>query len=251
MGTHLPGLPGSGDPTAADNYSGRLLTGGSFLTRLSHRRRLRRSTRVLRDGHFGRAADVGAADGWYLRALLDAGVAERGVAVDADEAMLAVGASRSDGYALDFVLPDAEALLDQQGSFDLVACLETLEHVDDCRRIIALVADLCAPGGTIVVSVPIEVGPSLVLKQVGRWLANRRGQYSYESYTVRELARAALLWRTRGLSRGNLHSHKSFDFRTVRGLLQEHAHIERTTYSPWPPLGPVIASTVIWVATKP
>jgi SAM-dependent methyltransferase len=246
----LPGLPGSGDLASAQGYSRRLLSGGSLATRLSHRGRIATSLHVLDGRSFDRAADVGAADGWYLRGLIERGVVKSGVAIDADSAMLAAGEEVSKDAALTFCLPGSAELAAQRGTFDLVACLETLEHVDDAAEVLAVVVGLAKPGGTVLISVPVEVGPSVLVKQLGRWRANRKGTYGYQRYTWRELVVAAFLWRIGGLTRQNLHSHKGFDYRKMRTALGALATIEETVYSPSPRLGPVLASTVFWVATK-
>lgn len=251
MSDPLSGLPGAGDAGAAGAYTSRLLRGGSFATRFSHRGRMATAASLVQAERFDRAADVGAADGWYLRTLLDQGTIAEGVAVDADPAMLQVGQQRSEGRPLEFLTPDDDALLDQLGTFDLVTCLETLEHVADPSSVLQLAVDLAAPGATIVVSVPIEVGPSVLLKQAGRWLANRRQEYGYERYRWAELFRAGVLGQSAGLDRVNLHSHKGFDYRDVREMLRARAAIHRTVYSPIRTLGPVVASTVFWIARAP
>ena len=56
----------------------------------------------------------------------------------------------------------------------------------------------------------------MVVKQAGRWLANRGHSYSYERYTLRELWAAGARWKIDSLERQNLFSHKGFDFRQVK-----------------------------------
>ena len=231
-------------------YRQRLLAGGSLPTRLSHRRRMDRALSILDGRTFRRAADMGAADGWYLQALIRRGDVAEGLAIDDDPAMLAAGTTASGDLPLRWATPDDPALVDERGTFDLVACLETLEHVDDPIEVLDAVIDLAAPGGTVLISVPVEVGPSVVVKQSGRWLANRKGQYSYERYTWRELARAGLWWRIDGLARVNRHSHKGFDYRRIASALHDRVEIERTVFGPVHPLGPVMASTVYWVTRR-
>jgi 2-polyprenyl-3-methyl-5-hydroxy-6-metoxy-1,4-benzoquinol methylase len=206
--------------------------------------------RVLVGRHFERAADVGAADGWYLRDLLDQGIVDEAVGVDVNWAMVEAGRRSSEGRPVRFFLPDDPTLLDQVGTFDLVTCLETLEHAEDPKSVLQQVAALAAPGAVLLVSVPIEVGPSLIGKQAGRWLANRRGGYSYEQYRWSELAKAALLWRTAHLTRQNLEGHKGFDYRVIAQDLARYASIQKTVYSPFTRLGPILASTVFWIARR-
>jgi SAM-dependent methyltransferase len=233
-------------------YTHRIFTGGNALTRWSHRRRSRAALAVLRGRHFGRVADVGGADGWFLRDLVDAGITDGGVTIDIDPALLDAGRQASTSYpTLDFVLSEPDALAARQGRFELVACLETLEHVDDPAAVVDTVVSLARPGGAVQVSVPVEVGPAVLVKQFGRWLANRRSDYGYDRYPGRDLVRAGVLWRTDGIERANLHSHKGFDYRRIRALLADRVTIERTQWSPVRFLGPVAASTVTWLGRTP
>jgi SAM-dependent methyltransferase len=231
-------------------YTGRLLAGGSFLTRQSHRSRMDRALRMLDGRKFTTAADVGAADAWYLRAMLERGMVEEAVAIDTDSDALQLAASAGDSPSLTFARPDDPALTCRYGTFDFVSCLETLEHVDDVSGVLDEVVELGKPGGTVLISVPVEVGPSLLVKQAGRWLANRRGGYGYERYSWHELWRAGIRWNVEGMQRQNLYSHKAFDFRAVRKLLDARISVTRTAFSPVPMLGPVLASTVYWLGTK-
>ena len=246
----IPGLPGANDRVAAASYRARLLTGGSIATRFSHRGRVGRSRSILGERTFDLAADAGAADGWYLRELLQSGTARRGVAIEIDPAMNAVGAERSVGMDLEFFEPGDPQLSAFTGRCDLVTCLETLEHVDDPAAVIAHVFELARPGGTVLVSVPIEVGPSVLAKQTGRWLANRKGDYRYERYTARELVDASVRWRP-PRTRVNLHSHKGFDYRAIEPLLEAGAYQIRREFSPFPLAGKVLASTVFWLIETP
>ncbi len=81
-----------------------------------------------------------------------------------------------------------------QGGYDVVTCMEVLEHCIDAERVRVLdhLRELIAAGGRLVVSVPIEIGPALAGKQFFRAMAAWRGQGDYqyrETYTPRELAR--------------------------------------------------------------
>jgi SAM-dependent methyltransferase len=229
-------------------YARRIFSGGNALTRWSHRRRSRTALGVLEGRHFDRVADVGGADGWFLRDLVDAGIAEGGVTLDIDPALLDAGRQQSTDYpTLDFALSDPDGLAARQGRFDLVACLETLEHVDDPPGVLDTIVGLTRPGGSVQVSVPVEVGPAVLVKQLGRWLANRRGDYGYGRYSWGDLLRAGVLWRTEGIERANLHSHKGFDYRRIRALLDERITVDRTHWSPVRFLGPIAASTVTWL----
>jgi 2-polyprenyl-3-methyl-5-hydroxy-6-metoxy-1,4-benzoquinol methylase len=241
----LPGLPGSADAEASAAYHRRLVHGGNLATRLAHRRRFRIAEQLCGDRTYEQAVDVGAADGAFLATLVTGGVVERGVAIDADPAMNDAGRRRHRGLPLDFAGPDDPASQAATGQCELVICMETLEHVDDPAVVVDELVRLAAPGARVVVSMPVEVGPIVLAKQLGRWLANRRGAYGYERYSGRELVAAATF--RPPTARQNLHSHKGFDFRHVVALLDDRFATGEATYSPFPRLGRYAASTVFWV----
>lgn len=233
-------------------YTERIFHGGNRLTRWSHRRRSSADTTILAGRRYERVADVGAADGWFLRALIDAGIAERATGIDVDPDEVDAGRTRSANHpTLDFVLADSEGLEPLRHSFDLVVCLATLEHVEDPTSVLDTVVSLTQPGGEALIEVPVEVGPALLVKQAARWAANRGGDYGYERYGWRELVKAGVLWQTDGIERINLHSHKGFDYRAMRRLVAERVVIDRTRWSPVTMLGPVAASAVTWLGHTP
>lgn len=238
---------------AADlDYEQRVFAGGTRLTRWSHRSRARCGSRGLTGQHLARAADVGGANGWFLRHLLDAGTIGTGVVLDVDDALLEAGRQEArDLPNLEFHHSAPEVIDELKDDFDLVVCLETLEHVEDPAAVLDTMVALARPGGLILVSVPVEVGPALLIKQAGRWAANRDGSYGYERYAWKELLQAALFWDADGIGRANLHSHKGFDYRRIRRQLKERATITRTWYSPVDLAGPITASTVFWLAEAP
>lgn len=229
-------------------YTERIFSGGSCLTRWSHRRRSSADATILAGRRYHCVADVGAADGWFLRDLIDSGIAERATAVDVDPDELDVGRARSKGHpTLDFVLVGSNEFEPLHHSFDLVVCLATLEHVEDPVAMLDTVTSLARAGGEVLIEVPVEVGPALLVKQAARWVANRDGNYGYERYGWRELVKAGVFWRTEGIARVNLHSHKGFDYRSMRRLVAERVAIDRTRWSPINVLGPVAASAVTWL----
>ena len=65
---------------------------------------------------------------------------------------------------------------------DVITCMEVLEHCLEPERLRVLdeLAGLARPAGRVVISVPIEIGPSLAAKQLARALAGLRGLGDYE-----------------------------------------------------------------------
>lgn len=95
-----------------------------------------------------RLVDVGCGGGILAEAMAHRGAAV--TAVDMGEAPLAVARRHATdaGLAIDYRLSTAEALAEASPeSFDIVCCLEMLEHVPDPAAVVAACARLAKPGG--------------------------------------------------------------------------------------------------------
>jgi 2-polyprenyl-6-hydroxyphenyl methylase/3-demethylubiquinone-9 3-methyltransferase len=97
-----------------------------------------------------RVLDVGCGGG-----ILSEGLAQRGASVtgiDMGEAPLAVARLHllESGLDIDYRLATAEDLVDESaGSYDIVTCLEVLEHVPDPASLVNACAQLVRPGGDV------------------------------------------------------------------------------------------------------
>jgi 2-polyprenyl-6-hydroxyphenyl methylase/3-demethylubiquinone-9 3-methyltransferase len=100
-----------------------------------------------------RVLDIGCGGG-----LLAEGMAERGAKVtgiDLSEGAIKVAKLhlKESGRQVDYRLVSAEAMAAEiPGAFDLVTCLEMLEHVPDPASIIAACSTLVRPGGQVIFS---------------------------------------------------------------------------------------------------
>ncbi|HSY40536.1 MAG TPA: methyltransferase domain-containing protein [Polyangia bacterium] len=239
-------------------YSERLLTHGNFLTRLAHGGRYRRTLEMTGGIRGAVALDFGCGDAMILRRAYDAGIVRAGFGIDSDPAMRESSSGNFAGIdGFRFIAPEELPSVVAVGSCDLAICTETLEHVPNPAIILDAIVRYCRPGAGVVITVPIEVGPSLFGKQLGRYFAGLRRPYGYEPYRLRELFSAAVLWNARGFDSSHVDrdavstGHKGFDFRDVERALRERMRIEQTVYSPLPLLGPLMNSTVMWRCRTP
>jgi SAM-dependent methyltransferase len=104
-------------------------------------------------GRVGRALDLGCGDG-RLTVELDA--AEL-TAADVSAVALERARARLPGARLVELEPDAPLPLDD-GSFDLVLCAETVEHVRDVQLFLSEIRRVLAPGGVLALTTP-ATGP--------------------------------------------------------------------------------------------
>lgn len=100
-----------------------------------------------------RALDVGCGGGLLTEALAAKGAEATGIDL-ADEALeVARLHGLESGIKASYRAISAEALAaESPASFDLVCCLEMLEHVPDPASVLRAIASLVKPGGTVVLS---------------------------------------------------------------------------------------------------
>ena len=237
------------------SYSERLLQQGNQLTRLAHRSRFSAVLNVLGNAQYNQALDYGCGDGWLLKTAYEQGVIQSGIGVDIEDYMLAACQENCANLpSLKFCKPQEISDKITPHSCDLVFCTETLEHIGNPEKVLDLILLYCQPSAKLVISVPIEIGPSLILKQTGRYFANLKGNYGYERYQPQELFSAAILWDVNSFP--SSHSlkeqstgHKGFDYRNLEKILRQKLKIEQQFFSPFPWFGNLFNSTVIWVCS--
>jgi SAM-dependent methyltransferase len=227
--------------------------GGNPLLRFRYRRRLE-IVRSLVSGHLSPAArvcDLGCGDGTWLRFLEP----EIGYGIGMD---LGWGdTTRGWGLVTGKVALERRDFLDAElpaGSFDIVSCLETLEHVDDPEAVLRRMNELCRPGGIVVVSVPIELGPSLLCKEIAaRLTAYKRTSEPSDRWTIRETLRG-VLGDIEAVKRARRESsratHKGFDYREVKRLFREIFRDVRTRGTPYPLLGEILNVGIVCAGVR-
>jgi 2-polyprenyl-6-hydroxyphenyl methylase/3-demethylubiquinone-9 3-methyltransferase len=135
----------------------------------------------LRDA---RVLDVGCGGGLLCEALLQAGAQVTGI--DLAEGMIEVAklhaAERS--LSIDYQVADAETLAaTQRGAFDVVTCMEMLEHVPSPAATVATLGQLVRPGGAVFISTINRNLKSFLLAIVGAEYVMKlipRGTHEYD-----------------------------------------------------------------------
>lgn len=248
------------DPLASGDYARKQIYCPSRVVSWSHGSRFRLAADLAAASGGSRLLDYGCGDGTFL--ALTHGTFATAVGADVDEKQLADCRARFDGMAgVRFLHTASLSGAGHEGAYDVVMCMEVLEHCPEVERLRVLdtLTRLTAPGGRIVISVPIEIGPALAGKQLFRALAAWRGHGDYqyrETYTPRELL-AAVLSRPK-LARARYRvvvdgrpfdycGHKGFDWRILEAEVRERLTIEQRLFTPLPALGRVVNSQVWFV----
>ena len=137
--------------------------------------------------------------------------------------------------------------------------MEVLEHVVELDPVIDRLWRLLASDGTLLVSVPVETGLPLLVKQAARRIAGWRGIGDYPGtspYSWREYCASVFAGSRPHLTRPvygermRFHDHKGFNWMALRDRLALRFAIGRVVASPISWLGPHLATQVWFVARK-
>jgi SAM-dependent methyltransferase len=234
-----------------------------WLISWSHSRRFHLGLLLARQFAGKRVLDYGCGDGTFL-AMLMAQSEGPAAATGAELVPETVAECRKrlgdDG--LNFVPQDQLEHDEHRGAFDAIICMEVLEHVVDVGAVFDRFVCLLAPAGKIIISVPVETGLPLLIKQAVRRIAGWRGIGDYPgttSYTVGEFAKSVFATGheqhiVRPIHKNPdgraFHDHKGFNWMALRRQIAERFDIERTVASPVRWLSPHLGSQVWFIASR-
>ena len=221
------------------SYEEQTLDHPNPLARYAHRARLRLALReaVVALPPGGVLLDFGAGQGRFLHLL-------RGELQKAERT-----SERLTGYDpfMQPAFPGVEVVscVDQvaAGSVDCLTVLEVCEHLDEAEtdELLACAMRVLRPGGTLLVTVPIVIGPVILLKESARMLLFRR----WSDLSLGELVACALWGAVPRRAESIKHSHRGYDWRITRQLLSSKIGPVKTAFSPFRWLGPWLNSQTL------
>ena len=251
------------DPVAQGHYAAKQLFSRSWLISWSHRRRFSTALEIARRVRAQRILDYGCGDGTFL-ALLMRGPDSPAAAVGAEITDHLVEDCRKrlgDIPHLGFELVSQLDTPEHRGTYDLVTCMEVLEHVVETDVVLDRLTALLAPTGRLLISVPLETGLPLLVKQTVRRIAGWRGIGHYPGtspYSWRELTAGLFAGARPHVQRvihraedgSTFHDHKGFNWMVLRQKLRSRLRIEWIGSSPVRWLPPQLASQVWFVCQR-
>ena len=236
------------------HYARKQIFSRDRLVAFSHGRRFETAVSLAKEFRGRRVLDYGCGDGTFLAMTM----------MGADAPALGVGAELSldalnDCQArygkeprLQFVPVTGLDEPQHRARYDAVFCMEVFEHVVDWDPELARLERLLAPGGALILSVPVETGIPLILKQTVRRIAGWRGIGHYpgtSSYSLREIAASVLAGPAQHIRRpifdtgtGWAYDHKGLNWMVLRSRLERQFVITRIAASPFSWLGPHLAT---------
>jgi 2-polyprenyl-3-methyl-5-hydroxy-6-metoxy-1,4-benzoquinol methylase len=236
----------------------------SRLVSFSHRRRFQVGVDLVAPLAAGkRILDFGCGDASFIHALLAADCAPLEVIGAEISQALLEDCSRSFSGRTDVRFVHVERLseLVVQTPIDLIVCMEVLEHAVEPESMLDEMYSLLREGGLVIISVPVETGPVLLLKQAVRIAAGRRGigdyrwtsRYSFAEYWKSMFAGSSQhMLRPVHRPSGSHphHCHKGFNWRYLQSKIATRFQIRRVFGSPFTGLPPFAGSQVWFVAEK-
>jgi 2-polyprenyl-3-methyl-5-hydroxy-6-metoxy-1,4-benzoquinol methylase len=195
------------------------------LARFAHRARMRRSMQLVKPFLTGSATlmDYGCGQGRFLGELATEMNGQAVTLLGYDPYQSA----QFEGYR---IVSDPDEIA--AGSVDVVTSLEVCEHLTDpeMEEFVDFTVKVMSPGARLLVTVPIMLGPTLLVKELSRSILFRRGT----DYSTADLLKGTFLGKPAKRAEDIKISHRGFDWRVTLDRLRQTFSLEHTEFSPLP-----------------
>jgi demethylmenaquinone methyltransferase/2-methoxy-6-polyprenyl-1,4-benzoquinol methylase len=115
-----------------------------------------------------RVLDIGCGGGILSESLAEAGARVTGIDAGADTLEIARRHARESGLSIDYRQGTVEALASSgQEKFNVITCMELLEHVPDPRSVLSACAQLLNPGGSLICATVSRTKKSFLYAIIG------------------------------------------------------------------------------------
>lgn len=212
-----------------------------FIKRFSHEKRFEKAYCLLSKQNTKSVLDFGTGDGYFLHYLNKKKTIE---SIKGYEPVEEIYKQIKLIKGIEVVKKTSEL---HNEKFDAITCLEVLEHFNQekQRELLQEIRSLLAPGGRIIISVPIEIGLSSLLKNGFRVLFKQREKDT----SYKNIYKALFIVKVNRSQKGDyINSHIGFNYKKLEELiLKEGFIIDRKEFSPIGFLRSFINSQVFYV----
>jgi SAM-dependent methyltransferase len=216
---------------AHQDYSSLTINSPNPVKRWSHRTRFKVALGIIDPQPNDSILDYGTGDAFTLKLIKEAQPSAKCIGYDPF--------MDPEAHEVKAKYPDIELLTDiaplEGQSFAKVLCFETLEHFDGrfLETRLDELTGLVAPQGCLVISVPIEIGPASLFKNVVRVQMGK----VHPGTTFTKVVQSTLYQRNVGRSAadtgGYINSHVGFDYRSLLPKLEKrNFRLMQTSFSP-------------------
>lgn len=225
------------------SYAKKQLLGASRILSWSHQSRFRFAVDLVKRMRVQSILDYGCGDGTFLYLLGDRGT--KRIGIDYDEHQIRDCRTRFQNE-IEFYSTQS---FSWEENVEAVTCMEVIEHCTDSQReaVLANIQKTLTPHGKLLLSVPNEIGFSLLIKHMVRWFLAVSGFPGYryrETYSFRDfismlfassdtkIARPVYSSKDAKGARREWHGHKGFNWKAFEKELEKDYFIESIHFTP-------------------
>ncbi len=241
------------DPVAENPYAAGTHQSPHWIVRYPHQKRFALAVKAMAPTAGLRILDYGAGDGYLFTALADAHPKLEMDAVGYEPVPKYADLFRSSPRPASRLNIELLTNLDEAAaqSFDVITCMAVLEHLPlpERQRFYETCERLLRPGGRVVIEVPVELGPSVVVKDLGRKILKGR---EFENPPKQMLALAVgqrMFDPARFDPDSNstwIQDHEGFDYRLFARELNRRFRVIDTFGTPLPKLPPWLGNQEVF-----
>lgn len=215
--------------------------------RWAHQRRFRDGLCLLHLHPHDRLLDYGCGDGYFLRLCAEA--VPDATLVGYDPLANMAGQARHALANTKIMVTESLAELPAQ-SFSRITCLETCEHLVPAAldQTLRDIRGLLDPRGLALFSVPVEIGPVALVKNIyRRWRRPGYENWSWRNVWRTTIGRPVAPLINHALGHPYIFSHIGFDHRRFAARLATDFQLEKIMFTPFPGLGYLGNPTVYYL----
>ncbi|HLT52440.1 MAG TPA: class I SAM-dependent methyltransferase [Flavobacteriaceae bacterium] len=227
------------------DYSKQTISSKSEIKRFSHQKRFIKALGLVKKLTPNSILDFGTGDGYFLVLLEQNLKTARLVGYEPLDFMFEQLTTTVKQHKLDGIeITDNLNTVDHK--FDLVTCLEVMEHFSEDNQIthLKILKHLISTNGFVVISVPVEIGLSSLFKNLVRF----KNKQLHNNSTFKNIIKSIFGFEVERSNDDYIYSHIGFNHKKLERLFNQCGFkIELKTFSPFPVFKGFINSQVFYV----